>query len=90
MSGGANFLFTPLLLLLLRCFSGEEALRDLEERDFSGEQEERDLEVPVLLAWAQVERPVQQARAQATRAASMAEQAYERYDLMSKERKRKA
>ena len=48
-SGGANFLFTPLLLLLLRCFSGEEALRDLEERDFSGEQEERDLEVESLL-----------------------------------------
>ena len=38
---GASFLFTP-LLLLLRCFSGEEALRDLEDRDFSGELELRE------------------------------------------------
>ena len=41
--GTCNFLFTP--PPPPRCFSGEEALRDLEDRDFSGEVELRDREV---------------------------------------------
>ena len=46
---GTSFLFTPPLLLLTRCFSGEETLRDLEDRDFSGEEEPLDLEEESLL-----------------------------------------
>ena len=47
-SGAFNFLLIPLLVVLfLRVFSGDDALRDLEDLDdllFSGDEELRDLD----------------------------------------------